>query len=388
LFTLIARVVENLRKIFEASKTWLDFREAQFRAALDCALRLMDIEGGLKAETLERPHARRYEFPTASLERNPSWRATLNSLRRPRRRGEAFGEWFARCPIRPIVFEEADVTATVNSDAASRVEPVHMHLEHRISQRLLGRFQSQGFMYNDLSRACLAETKGSIPLVYLLGRLCLFGHQATRLHEDMIAVCAEWIRPEIRNGGLRPVDPQSLPEVEFMRRLDEALLGGETGRISEIKRQELLATADHDIRELQFYLEKKANELETKVRKDPVRAGETEAENTRKLLEYQDQRIDKELERREREESAARTKNLEREAKASPTLFAIEGETPPLYDDRARRERAFEKRAMEKRKKDIVREIQEEPDRIRARFEVQTVRLEPVGIVYLWPEMG
>ena len=43
---------------------------------------------------------------------------------------------------------------------------------------------------------------------------------------------------------------------------------------------------------------------------------------------------------------------------------------------------------MEKRKADIPREIREEPDRIRRRFEVQTVRLEPVGIVYLWPEIG
>ena len=43
---------------------------------------------------------------------------------------------------------------------------------------------------------------------------------------------------------------------------------------------------------------------------------------------------------------------------------------------------------MEKRKADIPREIEEEPGRIRHRFAVQTVRLEPVGIVYLWPEMG
>jgi hypothetical protein len=160
-----------------------------------------------------------------------------------------------------------------------------MHLEHRISQRLLGRFQSQGFMYQDLSRACLAQTKGSLPRVYLLGRLCLSGHQATRLHEDVIAVCAEWSRPETRKGGLRPVDPKSLPEVEFMRRLDDALLAGDTSRISDIKRQELLATANRDVRELQTHLQRKADELETKVRNDLARAGETEAENTCKLLE-------------------------------------------------------------------------------------------------------
>ena len=85
---------------------WLDFRESQFRAALDCSLRLMEIEGGLTPEPTERPKARRYYFPTASLEKNPTWRETLNSLRAPRRRGEDLGSWYARCPIRPIVFED------------------------------------------------------------------------------------------------------------------------------------------------------------------------------------------------------------------------------------------------------------------------------------------
>ena len=200
-----------------------------------------------------------------------------------------------------------------------------MHLEHRISQRLLGRFLSQGFMYNDLSRACLAQTKGSLPLVYLLGRLCLYGHQATRLHEDVIAVCAEWIRPDARRRAPQPVDPKQLGEEEFMRRLDDALLSGDTSRITDIKRQELLASADRDIRELQVHLEKKAKDLETTIRKELARAGEKEAENTRKLLEDQDKRIDKTLAEREREEAAARAKAEEREAKAGPTLFDTGG---------------------------------------------------------------
>ena len=173
-----------------------------------------------------------------------------------------------------------------------------------------------------------------------------------------------------------------------MRRLDEALLSGDTGRITDIKRQELLAAADQDIRELQVHLEKKAIDLETTVRNELARAGEKEAENTLKLLEDQDKRIDKTLADREREEAVAKAKAREREAKAGPMLFDIAEESKPLYDERARRERAAEKRAMEKRKRDIQREILEEPDRIRGRYAVQTVRLEPVGIVYLWPEMG
>jgi ERCC4-related helicase len=379
--------VEKLRTIFEESKRWLDFRDTEFRAALDCSLRLMDIEGGLTPEPLERPTARRYEFPTASFERNSSWRETLNSLRAPRRKGEDFGAWYARCPIRSIVFEDPEVTPIGESDPDSRVEPVHMHLEHRISQRLLGRLQSQGFVYNDLSRACLAQTDKSIPLVYLIARLCLYGDHAARLHEDVIAVCAEWTRPEIRKGGLTPVDPKRMDEVEYLRRLDEALLVGQTSKIAESVQGELLAASRRDIDELKGHLERKAEGLEAKVRKELAAAGEREAEGTRALLEDQGRQIDKTLAKWEGQELAERAKVEARRAKLGPTLFDTDRDVP-LQDERARRERAMERRAMEKRKADIPREIDEEPDRIRRRFEVQTVRLEPVGIVYLWPEMG
>ncbi len=102
----LSKSLESLRQVMERSKAWLAFSESQFRAALDCSLRLMEIESGLRPEPVERPRARRYFFPTESLERNPSWRETLNSLRAPRHRGEDLGVWHARCPIRPIVFED------------------------------------------------------------------------------------------------------------------------------------------------------------------------------------------------------------------------------------------------------------------------------------------
>ena len=92
-------------------------------------------------------------------------------------------------------------------------------------------------------------------------------------------------------------------------------------RITDAKRQELLASAGQDISELQGHLEKKAHDLETTVRKELARAGEKEAENTRKLLVDQDKRIDKTMEDREREEAAARGRARDREAKAGPMLF-------------------------------------------------------------------
>ena len=38
-------------------------------------------------------------------------------------------------------------------------DTVHLHLEQRVAQRLLARFRSQGFIYHDLSRACLAQAR-------------------------------------------------------------------------------------------------------------------------------------------------------------------------------------------------------------------------------------
>ncbi len=68
----------------------------------------------------------------------------------------------------------------------------------RVAQRLLARFRSQGFIYNDLSRACLAQASDSIPRVVLLGRLSLYGHGAERLHEEIVPVAARWIEPDRR----------------------------------------------------------------------------------------------------------------------------------------------------------------------------------------------
>ena len=55
----LSKSLESLRQIMEQSKAWLAFSESQFRAALDCSLRLLDIEGGLRPEVFERPRARR-----------------------------------------------------------------------------------------------------------------------------------------------------------------------------------------------------------------------------------------------------------------------------------------------------------------------------------------
>ena len=94
----------------------------------------------------------RCTFPALD-EREADWADTMDTLRAPRDRDQKPWEWRRDSPIRPVVFEDP---GTMTDDV------VHLHLEHRIVQRLLGRFISQGFVYHDLSRACLTQTKDAI----------------------------------------------------------------------------------------------------------------------------------------------------------------------------------------------------------------------------------
>jgi hypothetical protein len=116
-------------------------------------------------------------------------------LREPRKRGEPIYEWRARARIRPVTFDDTGDLA----DTA-----VQLHLEHRVVQRLLGRFISQGLLPLDLNRCCLASGSGGDVRTVLLARLSLFGPRAARLHEEIVSVTARWSDPAIRPAPLRP----------------------------------------------------------------------------------------------------------------------------------------------------------------------------------------
>ena len=130
----------------------------------------------------------------------PTWADTMDTLRVPRARDQKPWEWRRTSPIRPVVFEDS---GTMDD------EVVHLHLEQRVVQRLLGRFTAQGFVHHDLSRACLTQTSDAIPRVVLLGRLCLYGPAAARLHEELIPVTARWVDPQLRKGALKPYARES-----------------------------------------------------------------------------------------------------------------------------------------------------------------------------------
>ncbi len=158
--------IERCRTLLEASQR-LDpaSRRTPFRDALSAALELMGappLEREADPAQGRRPrHDRQPRFIFPALDQragaDPTWADTLDTLRAPRPRDQKPWEW--RREPRRSGRSSSRTPGTMDETV------VHLHLEHRVVQRLLGRFRSQGFVHHDLSRACLAQTRDSIPRV-------------------------------------------------------------------------------------------------------------------------------------------------------------------------------------------------------------------------------
>ncbi len=125
------------------------------------------------------------------------------------------------------------------------------------------------------------------------------------------------------------------------------------------------AMVERDIADLVPTLEKIANERLAKVKIDLTKRGEAEAKSLAELLEEQRKRI----------------------AKANAEFDRNQLLLPGIGDDE-RREREADRRHWQSRLLRLEKEIREEPARIRASYDVTANRLEPVGLVYLWPVTG
>jgi len=347
--------IERCRGLLERSRAWTGFDAAPFRDALSCSLELLGAEP--LVETTDEHGRRAWSFPPLDRRAgaDPSWAATLDTLRAPRRPGEKLAEWRREAPIRPVVFEDSGVLTE---------DTVHLHLEQRIAQRLLGRFRAQGFVHHDLSRACLVQAADSIPRVILLGRLSLYGRGAERLHEELVPVTARWVDPARRRGLLEPYAREA--ESRTLDLLERALAAHGGREPTEAVRERLLAAAACDIEELLPHLEPRAGEWAARAVERLAARGEREARDLRETLERQRERVRQEL---ARYESQARQLTLDLDAEEKRQLEA---------DVRAWRTRLGQ----------FDRDLAQEPERIRGFYAVQARRIEPVGLVYLWPETG
>ncbi len=248
---------------------------------------------------------------------------------------------------------------------------VHLHLEHRVVRRLLGRFIAQGFVYHDLSRACLAQASDAIPRVVLLGRLCLYGPGAARLHEELIEIAARWFDPKLRKGPLAPYAREA--ESKTLQLLEEALLLKSGQAITETVQRQLQACAPRDVQELLPHLQRRGEEYAADALKMLRERAEAEAKAMREILQTQKKHI--------AETAAAYEKGDSRQLKLR---FHLD---EPGHEDE-RRQLEANKRHWVKRLASIDEELKTEPDRIRDVYDVKATRIEPVGLVYLWPVSG
>ncbi len=346
--------IETCRQVLDRSRRQVDFSPDRLRNAVSCAL------GMLNADDLEpcKGPGGREAWNVPALDRraatDASWAVTMDSLRAPRKKGDKRRDWRKAAAIRPVVFEDPGMLSD---------EVVHVHLEQRLAQRLLARFRSQGFLYHDLARACLVQSQDSIRRVVLLARLLLFGKRAERLHEQLIAVAARWQEPELTRQGLVPFKKRATDRTLSL--LDTALTrdGGQARTPPSRVQQLLLRSVDRDIRDLLPHLDSAARDAGATAESLLAKRGRDEQVKLEQTLREQKKRVEASL----RKESGS-----ERQM--------------GLFGDEEVREIKARIRTWKRRIQEFDAEIETAPQRVKELYRVSTRRVEPVGVVYLWPD--
>jgi hypothetical protein len=281
-----------------------------------------------------------------------SWGQTLDSLRPPRGRDEPIWEWRKR-PPQPVVFE---APKTMTSPR------VHLHLHHPFVRRVMDLLRAQGFGSHDLQRVTVVRDRNAADVrVLAFGRLSLFGRGAVRLHDALVTVVAPWDpeRGPLPGTGARTEDERALFRLETLLAKPEALRS-----VSERSAAQVLRRAASDFATLWSLVREEADaqahDTETKL----AQRGRDEAGQLKQILEGQRRAIERAL--------------------ADPTREQLL--LPGMLPEPERRQLDEERRAMRERLTTIPREIEREPAELEAGYRVQLRRLEPVGLVYLWPE--
>lgn len=345
----------ELETMLRDSKLWLGLDDRHFRDALSVSLELMGSEP-LKHlasdEAIDDEEHSQWSVPALDQQAgaDSTWATTLDSLRAPRQRTQKLWDWRKEAPIRPVVFRDP---------GSLDGHVVHLHLEHRIAQRLLGRFLSQGFLHDELTRACVCRTDDPIPRVIILGRLSLYGDRAARLHDEIVSVAAEWIDPDARGRGKL----RALPEGEkkdVLQILEDSLAQPRLRTVPQALVERLKAHTARDVEDLLSSLERRATELTERAKRKLEQRGEKEAKDMQTLLEEQRVRILKQFKQYETQQLS-------------------------LFSPEEKRQIDSDRRHWDVRVAQLETEISTEPERIRQTYEVKATRIEPVGIIYLWP---
>lgn len=318
-----------------------------FQDAISCSLELLGLEG------LQVEEGDRFRLPDLQAKRgsDPRWTPTLDTLRPPPQGGKRDFQWRKTSAIRPITF---------NAPEGIDESVVHLHLSHRLVQRLLGRFTSQGFVYDDLSRACLATADDSIPRVVLLARLAVFGPQASRLHEEILTITARWSPASQRSAPLTPFGRDG--EARTMELLEKNLSPAARREVPADVRAQLLASLVKDVEELHAHLQPRGEESLNDARRRLAARGETEANELSRILIDQKKRVTAEL-----------------------AKYRDQPQLELGLNDDEQRQKQNDIQYWQDWLANVEGDLDREPPRIRNFYTVKSHRIEPVGLVYLWP---
>jgi superfamily II DNA/RNA helicase len=353
----VRKQIDQLRNQLDRSQQWINITEASFREAISASLKLQQVTP-LQPATLTRQGTPTFTFPRIDQARGASttWVDTLDSLRSPRKSDENYRQWRKDAPVRPIVFEDPGIL----DDSV-----VHLHLEHRVVQRLLGRFLAQGFTAHDLARACFSQSDDAIPRVVLLGRIALFGPNAARLHEEIISVTARWTDPADRKSPLKPYSSDA--ERKTLEILESSLVSATVRQTPDAIVKRLQAAVSQDVSELLEHLNARATSICDTAIADLRKRAVRESGEMRIILEAQKKQIELKI----------------NESGFQQSLVIMEALAPLEA-----RQLEADRKHWQKRLDALQDEIDEEPKRIADSYEVKASRIEPVGVVYLWPRMG
>jgi hypothetical protein len=273
----------------------------------------------------------------------------LDSLRPARERDEPPWEWRKR-PPQPVVFKPLDRIGE---------ERVHLHLEHPFIQRILSRFRAQGYSAQDLSRVTVIPNPyDAIVRVIAFGRVSLFGPGAARLHDELVSVAAQWLESK-GTGHLKPfADEADRQALKTLEQLLQSL--PQLGQVPSSIQSHLVQSAPFDFAALWPAVKDEAEDRAHRATQLLTQRGHAEAEALKQILIGQRATIERTL----------RGQQLDLFAELSP-------------DEKKQWEN--DKEHMQTRLASIERELETEPRDIQTLYQVSLQRLEPVGLVYLWP---
>jgi hypothetical protein len=345
----LQREIDDAGEILNRSRRVMDFDPNMLCETIGVGLELSHV-GPLKRLVSEHGDGSNPEYALPDMP--DSWQPTLDALRPPRGRTEPLWEWRRKSP-QPVVFRALD-----RMDSSR----VHLHLQHPFVQRILSRFLAQGYSAHDLSRVTIVRNPDdALVRVVAFGRLSLFGPGAVRLHDQLVSVAARWLESK-GEGHLEPfTDRDDRKALDLLDRLLQA--SPSLDAVSTSVRDRLRASASEDFATLWTHIKDDADHLAHEVERKLKTRGAEEAQALTRILEVQREAIKKAI------------------GGAEQLRLVFEPE------DRFQKEQ-FEKdlEHMQGRLDRIDHELETEPKQIEELYEVVLRKLEPVGLVYLWPE--